>query len=75
MTPSEKGGQGHGQTLPELQLQDIGGLPADGLEDADLPLLFGAQPRGLVPGEDEKSEERPRQDDQKMPPRQSKTAS
>ena len=46
------------QPLPELQLQDIGRIPADGLQDAYFALFFAADAGGLVPGEDAEGDKR-----------------
>ena len=53
----QEGGERDQAAFPELHLDDVAGLPADGLEDADLALLLGREAGGLVPGEDGEGED------------------
>ena len=49
----EKGQQGDEQGLAEPEEEDIPGLPAKDLENANLAQLQAGEPGGLVPGEDD----------------------
>ncbi len=53
----QEGGERDQQAFPELHLDDVAGLPADGLEDADLALFLGREAGGFFPGEDAEGED------------------